>query len=241
MLTLFHADGTVDVDGTAAHAQRLVGLGMQAILVAGSTGEAPALEPKERRDLVKAVKEVSSVPVIAGTGSASARQAAALTADARVAGADAALVLSPPRSSDPRSYFRESIAASEGMPVLAYHFPAMSPPGIDVEMLPELGVAGVKDSSGDPNRLLRVLDVFEGPVYVGAAALTLQGGAIGCRGAILAVANVAPEDCVAAFAGDGGAQRRLAGPHAASTTDWPRGLKRRVAERFGTSIHARMG
>lgn len=241
LVTLFHQDGTVDVEATAAHAERLAGLGIAAILVAGSTGEAPALSPQERVDLVKAVQEVVAVPVIAGAGSASARQTAQLTADARAAGADAALVLSPPRSTDPRHYFREAVAAGEDMPVLAYHFPAMSPPGIDVELLPELGVAGVKDSSGDPDRLLRVLDAFDEAVYVGAAPLVLQAGAIGCRGVILAVANVAPEDCVAAFGGDGAAQRRLAAPHAASRVDWPRGLKQRVAERFGTSAHARMG
>jgi 4-hydroxy-tetrahydrodipicolinate synthase len=242
LVTLFRPDGSVDLEATTTHASRLVGSGVQALVVAGSTGEAAALDREERRELIAAIREVAtSVPVLAGTGAASARQATVLTADARAAGAAAALVLSPLRSSDPRRYYREVVTAAEGMPVLAYHFPSMSPPGLDVEVLPELGVTGVKDSSGDPDRLLRTLDLFDGAVYLGSAALLVQGGALGCHGAMLALANVAPEDCVAAFAGDGAAQRRLTALHLAAKRDFPHGIKRLVADRFGTPVDARMG
>lgn len=241
LATFFRADGAVDVEMTTAHAARLVELGMQGVVVAGSTGEAASLDRIERRSLIEAVRGAVPVPVLAGTGAPSARQAAALTSEARAAGADAALTLSPVRSADPRRYYREVVDAAEGMPVLAYTFPAMSPPGLDVAVLPELGVAGVKDSTGDPERLLRTLDVFEGLTYVGAAQLLVQAGSLGWDGALLALANVAPEDCAAAFSGDGAAQRRLTDLHFASKLDWPVGLKRLIGERFGTAIHARMG
>ncbi|HUG84787.1 MAG TPA: dihydrodipicolinate synthase family protein, partial [Euzebya sp.] len=132
LVTLFDADLGVDVDATAALASDLVEEGVAAVLVAGTTGEAVTLDAAERVALITAVREVlpADVPVIAGTGAASARQAATLTAMAGEAGADAALVLSPPRSADPRPYFAAVARAAGGLPLLAYHFPEVSPPGI---------------------------------------------------------------------------------------------------------------
>jgi hypothetical protein len=60
-------------------------------------------------------------------------------------------------------------------------------------------------------------------------------------GAILALANVQPELCVAAFAGDGQAQRELVPAHLASTRDFPHGLKAAMADRFATPTRARLG
>ena len=72
-----------------------------------------------------------------------------------------------------------------------------------------LPVAGLKDSTGDPTRMLEELAVYEGPVYSGSAAMALYSGALGCTGAILAAANLEPELCAKAFAGDVDAQRSL--------------------------------
>ena len=92
LVTLFEEDGCLDADATAAHAARLVALGVRAVVVAGTTGEASALSPEERRELLGAVRKAvppgTGIPVIAGTGAPSARQAAALTRDAREGGAD---------------------------------------------------------------------------------------------------------------------------------------------------------
>ena len=116
-------------------------------------------------------------------------------------------------SASPVDYYAEVVRAADGaVPVLAYHFPAMSAPGIDVELLPRLvdvGVAGIKDSSGDPSRLVRTLDVFDGWLYVGSPWLLSAAGPLGATGAILAVANVEPALSIAAFAGDVDAQRAL--------------------------------
>ena len=64
-------------------------------------------------------------------------------------------------------------------------------------------------------------------------------GPLGCAGAILALANVEPEGCAAAFTGDAGAQRSLAAAHLAARERFPRGLKELVAKRFDTSVAAR--
>jgi 4-hydroxy-tetrahydrodipicolinate synthase len=236
LVTLFDADGGVLAKDTAEHAVRLVDRGIQAVVVAGTTGEAATLDDAERDELIRAVRAAvrAGVPVLAGTGAPSARQAARLTARAREAGADGFLALSPPGAADPRPYYAAVAEAAGDLPVLAYHIPAVSPPGIRVEHLPDLPVAGLKDSTGDPDRLLEELDVFPGALYVGAASVLALAGPLGCAGAILALANVDPEGCIAAFAGDAGAQRGLAPAHLATRRGGIAGLKSLLAEGSGT-------
>lgn len=243
LVTLFDDDGELDAKATADHAAALVELGVRAVVVAGSTGEAATLADAERTALLTEVRQAvpSGTPVLAGTGAPSRRQAAALTRSAVDHGADGMLVLSPPGAGDLRGYYEAVAAAAGDVPVLAYHYPRTSPPGIPVELLPELPVQGVKDSSGDPNRLLAELSSYRGWLYTGSSALLSLAGPLGCRGAILALANAEPEWCIAAFAGDADAQLALAEAHMAAHQDFPRGLKALVADRFGTSLVARLG
>jgi 4-hydroxy-tetrahydrodipicolinate synthase len=212
-------------------------------VVAGSTGEAAALTSEERIALLTETRKAvpSGIPVVAGTGGPSARQAAALTRDAREAGADAVLALCPPRTTDPRPYYDAVAEAAGELPLLAYHFPQTSPPGIPVELLGDLPVQGMKDSSGDPERLLAELEVFDRWLYVGASSILLLAGALGCTGAILAVANVDPERSVAALAGDPSAQRALFAAHRQVKQNFPHGLKQAIAGRFSTSPTTRLG
>jgi 4-hydroxy-tetrahydrodipicolinate synthase len=133
------------------------------------------------------------------------------------------------------------VAASAAGPLLAYHFPGAAAPGIPVDVLADLPVAGLKDSSGDAARLLHERDVFAGDLWTGATSLVGLSGAIGAAGALVAIGNVAPEDCVAAFAGDGAAQVRLAALDRTTSLDFPGGYKRATADRFGTSAYTRVG
>lgn len=242
LVTLFDDTRALDAAGTADLAARLVDDGVRAVVVAGSTGEADTLDDDERRRLTDAVRSrVDGVPVLVGTGGTWAGQAARRTAAARDGGADAALVLSPRRVADPRAYYAEAAAAAGDLPLLAYHFPAVSPPGVPVELLPELPVVGVKDSSGDPERLLRTLSGWDGSVYTGAATLLSFAGPLGCPGAILALANAEPERCAAAFGGDPAAQLALTAGHLAANGTFPAGIKALVAARYGTATTARAG
>jgi 4-hydroxy-tetrahydrodipicolinate synthase len=239
LVTLFDEAGEVDTEATAALAAELVGEGVAGVVVAGSTGEAATLDGAERAQLTAAVRAVAppDVPVLTGTGAPSARQAAGFTRAAVEAGADGVLVLSPPGSVDLEAYYRHVLAAADGTPVLGYHFPVMSAPGIAVEQLPrlgELGVLGLKDSSGDPQRMLRTLDCFDGDLYVGSSWLLSAAGPLGVTGAILAVANVEPALCVRAFSnGDVEAQRALTSANARATG--PSGVKAMLAARGWSS------
>jgi 4-hydroxy-tetrahydrodipicolinate synthase len=240
LVTLFDDTRAVDPAATADLAARLVDDGVAAVVVAGSTGEADTLDDDERRRLLEAVRARVQVPLLAGTGGSWAGQAARRTAAAREAGADAALVLSPPRVADPRRYYAEVAAAAGDLPLLAYHYPAVSAPGVPVETLPALPVVGVKDSSADPERLLATLSSWDGAVYTGAATLLSFAGPLGCPGAILALANAAPSACAAAFAGDPAAQLALTADHLVTAAAFPAGIKSLVAARYGTSTVARV-
>ena len=139
LATLFDDDGEVDAKATADHAATLVELGIRAVVVAGSTGEAAALTAEERVALLTETRKAvpAGVPVVAGTGGPSARQAAALTRAAREAGADAVLALCPPRSNDPRPYY-DAVAEAGRRPAGAWPTtsPRPRPPGIPVEPSP---------------------------------------------------------------------------------------------------------
>jgi len=242
LVTLFDADGRLQAKETADLAARLVARGLRAVVVAGSTGEAATLDAEERDELLREVRAAvpDGTPVLAGTGAPSAHQAARLTERARDGGADGLLVLSPPGASDPRPYYERVAAAAGDLPVLAYHYPAVAPPGITVEHLTQLPIAGVKDSTGNPDRLLEELEADVGALYVGASSLLALAGPLGANGAILALANVLPEDCVAAFSGDARAQRTLAATHLSVRRGGITALKAHLSDAEGTSATTRI-
>jgi 4-hydroxy-tetrahydrodipicolinate synthase len=241
LVTLFDRAGELDAAATAEHALRLVDAGVRGVVVAGSTGEASSLDAEERSRLLAAVREAvdGRAPVLAGTGAPSARQAVALSGRAAADGADALLVLSPPGTDDPRPYY-DAVSRAVDVPVLAYHFPTASAPGIPVDLLCQLPVAGVKDSTGDPTRLAVEIDQVGTGVYTGSAALLLQARAMEATGAILALANVDPEGCIRAWEGDGACQRELVNGHRGGALSGIAGLKRAIAGLHGTSIATRL-
>jgi 4-hydroxy-tetrahydrodipicolinate synthase len=240
LVSLFDGERLL-VKDTALHGARVAAEGARAIVLAGSTGEPWLLTAEERAALTEATRTlVPDVPVIVGTGHPDTAEAVRLTASAREAGADAVIAISPPGSEDLVGYYKAVAAAAGDLPVLAYHFPKVSSPGISVEMLRRLPVCAVKDSSGDAERLASELQAWQGPVYVGSPLLLAAAGSFGARGAILALANLEIERCHRAFHGDLDAQRDLVPDHLAAQEDFPRGLKRMLAARHGTPVGSRV-
>jgi 4-hydroxy-tetrahydrodipicolinate synthase len=242
LVTLFDADGEIDPGSTGKLAASLAGRGMAAVLVNGTTGEAGTLTGPERTELIEAVRAAvpAEVPVIAGTGAPSLRQAALLTRAAVSAGADAVLTWCPPRCADLARYFQAIGEAAAGRPVLAYHNPFIACADLPVDGLATLPVTGLKDSSGSPDRLLDELARYPGDTYVGSSGLLALAGPMGTAGALLALANLAPEACVQAWGGDGAAQRTLAGQHLDVRAGGPARLKLLIAGADGTSPVSRI-
>lgn len=242
LVTLFDSGGEADPVSTGKLAAGLAGRGVAAVLVNGTTGEAGTLTGAERTALIEAVRAAvpDPVPVIAGTGAPSLRQAAALTRDAVTAGAGAVLAWCPPRCADLAGYFAAIGEAAAGRPVLAYHNPFIACADLPVDSLAGLPVSGVKDSSGSPDRLLDELARYPGDTYAGSAGYLALAGPMGAAGALLALANLAPEACIRAWGGDAAAQRDLAAQHLAVRAGGPAQLKRMLAGADGTSPVSRI-
>ena len=255
LVTIFDSAGAVDAVATGALAADLASRGMRAILVAGTTGEASTLTPDERIVLIRAVRDAveADVPVLAGTGAATAEDAVGLTKAAVLAGADAVLAFPPPApgvdstardaasySASLTDYYGAVGEAAGGRPVLAYHVPWISAPGVPVADLAGLPIAGIKDSSGSADRLLDELAHYQGATYVGSSALLSLAGPMGGAGAILALANVEPERCCRAFAGDAAVQRDLAVVHLEVREGGPAALKRMLSRDAGYCDRSRV-
>ncbi len=125
--------------------------------------------------------------------------------------------------------------------MLAYHNPWMPSAEIPVDALASLPVAGLKDSSGSPDRLLDELAHYRGETYVGSSGYLALAGPMGADGALLALANLDPEGCARAFGGDAGAQRELAELHLEVRRGGPAAIKRILATARGICPVARLG
>lgn len=236
LVSLFDDGGRLLVEETAGLAVRLADDGAAGVLVAGTTGEFWTLDHDERLTLIAAVRSAlpADVPVLAGIGAVDADDALRLAEHVGDTGADAALCFVPP-GSDPADLFGRVQQRLAGLPLLAYHFPAAGYAELPVADLHGYGVAGIKDSSGDPARLLATARTLDAGVYTGSALLPGLAGALGVAGCLLALGNVAPAAAAAAWAGDQSAQGELAALHAEVVGDVPpRRVKQLAAQRYGT-------
>ena len=225
LVTMFTPDGAVDVEATVRRARACVALGITSVLVAGTTGEAFRLSVADRVALAAAVREaLPHIPVIVGTGNPEAARGIELTAAVAAAGVGDAFLVLVPGDAEPAGFYRQVRQAAGSTSVLAYHYPAVSPPGVEASVVPDLDVDGIKDSSGSTNRLAELVEAGV-RVYVGSPTQLAVAGACGAAGALLALANVAPSLCLAAWGGDMAAQRRLFGIHVRASADFPGYLK----------------
>jgi 4-hydroxy-tetrahydrodipicolinate synthase len=224
LVTPFQPDGSLDLATLARLVEWQIESGVDGLVPCGSTGEAATLSHDEHMRVVRHVVEVAAkrVPVIAGTGSNSTREAVELTSAARSAGADAALLISPyynkPTQEGIYQHYR-TVALEARLPILLYNIPGRTASRIEPETSARLstvpGVAGQKESCGDFGATAATI-LGAAPSFVvlsGDDVLTLPMLAIGGRGVISTVSNIAPRamvDLVRYFeAGDLAHARRL--------------------------------
>ena len=210
MVTPFHHDGSVDLDGCAALAAWLVDHGNDALVVTGTTGEASTLTDEEQVEVWRAVRGAVAVPVIAGSGTNDTRHASTLTAKADAVGLDGVLLVTPYYNRPPQTgieaHFR-ALAAATDLPVVLYDVPARTGRSMSQEVLLRLAhdvdnVVGFKDARGDVGATARlVADAPEGfEVYCGDDDLTLPMLAVGAVGLISVAAHWAAGAFVDLFA-----------------------------------------
>jgi 4-hydroxy-tetrahydrodipicolinate synthase len=202
MVTPFDEDGALDLDSAVAFARWLVDHGTDALVVAGTTGEATAMSDDEKVSLWEAIAGALTVPVIAGTGTADTVHSVELTRRAAQVGVDALLVVTPyySRPSQEGIYrHMDAIASATPLPVMLYDIPARTGRRIAPETTMRLAkavptIVALKDAADDPVATARLIakapPSFE--VYSGTDALTLPLLSVGAVGVVSVASNWAP-------------------------------------------------
>ena len=217
LATPFMADGALDLVAFGRLLDYQLAGGTQAVVVAGSTGEAHMLEPGEfDRLLAFALEHVAGrVPVIAGTGDAATAKTVAATRRAAALGADAALVVTPyyvlPSQDGLRRHFLE-VADGAGVPIIIYNIPGRTGCDLHPETLAVLrdhpGIIGIKEARFDSQRIHALVELARDDfIYLsgddGSAGAAMLAGA---AGTVSVVANLVPQAfrafCDAATGGD---------------------------------------
>jgi 4-hydroxy-tetrahydrodipicolinate synthase len=202
MVTPFR-DGQVDWEKLEALVEFHVANGTNGIVACGTTGEAATLNHQEHIAVVKAVVQAARkrLPVLAGTGSNSTREAIHLTQEAEKAGADGALLISPyynrPTQEGIYQHYK-AVAAAVSIPLIVYNIPGRTGSKIEPETLARLAevknIAGVKEATGSVDQAIDVIRLSQGRmmVYSGEDSLTFSLMALGGKGVISTVANITP-------------------------------------------------
>ncbi|MBB6242060.1 4-hydroxy-tetrahydrodipicolinate synthase [Rhodanobacter sp. MP1X3] len=217
LVTPFAADGALDLPAFGRVIDYQLAGGTQALVVAGSTGEAHMLEHDEfDRLLAYAVERVAGrVPVIAGTGEAGTAKTIALTRRAKALSVDAALVVVPyyvrPTQEGLRRHYLD-VADHGELPVLMYNVPSRTGSDLLPETVASLrehpAIIGIKEARGDRERISALAELVS-PDFVYLSGDDDSAGEAmlaGAAGTISVVVNLVPQAfralCDAAIAGD---------------------------------------
>ena len=176
------------------------------LVPAGTTGESPTLSHKEHEKVIElCIKEAKGkIPVIAGTGSNSTEEAVALTKHAEKVGADGALIVTPyynkPTQEGLYQHYK-TINDNTSLPIIIYNIPSRCVIDMSVDTMAKLfelkNIAGVKDATGDLNRLDQTIKKL-GPEFIqltGEDGLAFEFNKRGGVGMISVTANIAPKLC----------------------------------------------
>jgi len=217
IVTPMLADGALDLPRLKSLIDWHVAEGTDGIVIVGTTGESPTVDVEEHCKLIEAAVQYAAkrVPVIAGTGGNSTREAIALTQFARKAGAAYALSVVPyynkPKQEGLYRHFK-AIAESTDIPMILYNVPSRTVADLANDTVVRLSqvknIVGIKEATGSVERvqdlMKRVRKDFL--VFSGDDATCLSYMLLGGHGVISVTANVAPrlmhEMCVAARAGN---------------------------------------
>lgn len=206
LVTPFTEDGELDLKQLEELVEWQIGQGSHGLVPVGTTGESPTLSHDEHRKVIEEVVRISAgrVPVIAGAGSNSTREAIGLVQFAQEVGADAALVVTPyynkPTQAGMIAHYTALHDASD-IPIIIYNIPGRSVVDMSPETMGALAklprIVGVKDATGRLERVSCQRDTC-GRDFIqlsGEDATALGFNAHGGVGCISVTANVAPKLC----------------------------------------------
>jgi 4-hydroxy-tetrahydrodipicolinate synthase len=200
MVTPFDDEGRLDLPAAAGLAAHLIDNGHDGLVVSGTTGESPTVDPDEQRDLLRVVVDAvgDRATVVAGAGTNDTAHSVMLARNAEAAGADGLLVVTPyyskPSQDGILAHFR-TVADATALPVLLYDIPGRTGVKLAADTLARAAehdrIVAVKEASGDlyaGSWLLRSTDLA---VYSGDDALNFAWLALGAVGVVSVVGHVA--------------------------------------------------
>ena len=224
IVTPMHEDGSLDLARYRSLIDWHIQSGTAAIVAVGTTGESPTVDVDEHAQLISVAVEqcAGRVPVIAGTGGNSTREAIDLTRHAASVGAAASLQVVPyynkPGQEGLYQHFR-AVAEAVNLPVILYNVPGRTVADLSNDTTVRLAqipnIVGLKDATGDMPRACDLLDRLPESfaLYSGHDDSALALMALGGHGVISVTANVAPAEmaalCRAALGGDLVTARRI--------------------------------
>lgn len=204
LVTPFTEQGTIDADSFREIIDQQFANGIRGIVPVGTTGESATLSTEEHRRVIEiAVKQANGRGiVIAGTGSNSTHEAVDLTQAAELAGADAALLVTPyynkPSQEGLFQHYR-AVAESTELPLVLYSIPGRCHIQIDVETVQRLiaecpNIRAIKEAGGVTERVRQLRaalpETFE--ILSGDDALTVDFMKAGAVGVISVASNLIP-------------------------------------------------
>jgi 4-hydroxy-tetrahydrodipicolinate synthase len=217
LVTPMQANGSVDKQSLHDLVEWHITSGTQALIVVGTTGEASTLTTEEQSDVISSVvKQVAKrIPVIAGTGTNSTRHTIELTRNAKQAGVDGVLIVTPyynkPTQQGLFEHYQQ-IAETVAIPIILYNVPGRTACDLLPETVEHLAkiknIIGIKEATGKIDRAIEIIKRCGNnfAVYSGDDATGLELMLNGAKGVISVTANVAPQKmhelCDAALSGN---------------------------------------
>ncbi len=204
--------GKLDLKALARLVEIQIKAGVDGIVPVGTTGESPTLSFEEHIKVIERVIDTanSRCTIIAGTGANSTDEAIYLTNEAKKAGADATLQVTPYYNKPtPEGLYRHFSAVADkcGLPVVLYNVPGRCGIPIPVETIVRLSknrnIVAVKEAGGSVERVSAILDLCDITVLSGDDSLTIPMMAVGATGVVSVVSNLIPgelKEMVDAFA-----------------------------------------
>jgi 4-hydroxy-2-oxoglutarate aldolase len=173
----------------------------------GSNGESAFLTREEKLQIITNIREHTRKILIAGTGLDSIKETVSLTNEAAERGASYALVITPSFFKSEMKHhtflnYYTKVAESVMIPVIIYNVPKFTNVNIEPETIIKLAehpnIIGLKDSSENPSRISEIVSSVPNSfkVIVGTASVLYPGLTLGAVGGILALANIAPDECL---------------------------------------------
>jgi len=200
IVTPFRDDGEIDLDAFRDLINLQSEAGVDGIVPVGTTGESPTLDFEEHSQVIAASVDAAAgrLKVIAGTGGNATSEALRLTSDARDAGADGTLQVTPYYNKpNQEGLFRHfSAVADLGLPVVLYNIPGRTSREISLETVTRLAahpnIVAIKEAGGGGDRVRETRSLCDIAILSGDDDLTLEMMEAGASGVISVASNVAP-------------------------------------------------